>query len=120
MSSVARLGVYDFTIRKGDTLRIPFVFGGAGFDPTDITGWDAEIIISDFETPSSVLLTATTGNSKILIDGPNLTATLVLADTETDGLTWERGKYTLKLIDTPGTGDHATYVKGTACVVDDC
>lgn len=117
--SVTSVGKYDFTIRKGDTLNIPIVFGGTGFEPTDITGWDAELVAIDCKT-GDVLLTMTTGNSKIVVDGPALKISLVLSSAETEALTFTSAVYTLKLIDTPGTGSEVTYLTGTICIIDTC
>lgn len=114
--SVVDLGKYDFIIRKGDTLRRNLTWGGAGFEPTDITGWDAELVATDVET-GAVVLEMNTGNSKILIDGPNLKTTLYLSHTESAAIDWTRAEYTLKLIDTPGTGDNTTYITGIICAV---
>lgn len=119
MAQVQALGVHNFNILKGDTVRKPFGFGGDGFEPTDITGWDAEFRIVD-PNDKSLLLDANTGNGKVLIDGPNLTVTLYLTDTETSSLEWAKGCYTLKLIDTPGSGDAVSYMTGTICVKEGC
>jgi hypothetical protein len=115
--SIKKLGKYDFTIRRGDTVRKPFQFGGAGFEPTDITGFDAFFVVVDCDDPETVLLEATTLNGKVIVDGPSLVVTLLLTDAETDALTWDKGTYTLRLKDTPGTGDALTYITGVNCVI---
>lgn len=114
-----RVGKYDFSIRKGDTLRIPILFGGTGFEPVDITGWDADLVAKDMTT-GEVILSLSTGDGSIIIDGPNLTATLYLDDAATDALTFERAVHTFALRDTPGSGDRNTYLTGTIDVPDNC
>lgn len=111
-------GRYDIVIRKGDTYRKPLVFGGAGFTPTDLTGFTARLDIRDPDT-GALLVSLTTTNGKIIMGDTDLTVTLYLTDTETKDLAWSRGVYDFELKDTPGTGDVVTYLEGEVCVVDE-
>lgn len=111
-------GRLDLVIRKGDTYRKPMVFGGAGFTPTDLTGFTARMDIRDPDT-GALLVELTTSNGKILMGNTDLTVTLLLTDAETRAFTWSRGVYDFELKDTPGTGDVTTYLEGEVCVVDE-
>ena len=108
----------DFIARRGDTFRKPIVFGGAGFDPTDLTGFTARMDIRDPDT-DALLLSLTTANGKIIMGTTDLTVTLLLSDTETRDAVWEVGEYDFELKDSAGTGDVATYLFGTFCLVDE-
>lgn len=112
-------GRLDFVARRGDTFRMPIVFSGAGFEPTDLTGFTARMDIRAVNadgTPGALLLSLTTANGRIIMGDTDLTVTLLLTDVETRDAPWSVGIYDLELKDSGGTGDVATYVQGDFCI----
>lgn len=114
--SVDRPGQYPFQIIKGDDVRkaLNFTFPVGG--PTDISAWDAELVAVDCADGTTEVLNLTTGNGGIVM--ATLSATVIIDDVVTAAITWDEAKYTLKLIDTPGTGDKCTYVTGVICALE--
>jgi hypothetical protein len=116
--TIDQVASHDFKARRGDTFRKPLVFGGTGFDPTDLTGFTARMDIRDPDT-GALLISLTTTNGRILMGDTNLTVTLLLTDVETRDAVWSLGVYDFELKDSAGTGDVATYFEGEFCIEDE-
>lgn len=114
--SIDKAGVYDFKIRKGDTLRKPFNWTFPVGGPTDISAWDGELSAIDCDNDTSVLSLTTAGGGVLM---STLTTTIFMSAVETAALTWTRARFIHKLIDTPGTGDECTYIIGIICVIEE-
>lgn len=99
---------HTFTVDKGETW-VKTISATVDGTAVDHTGYTVEMDVrSDFNSTSE-LLTLTTGNSRVSINGSG-NIVLTLASSITASLTFERGVYDLKVTSPGGTVNY--YLRG--------
>jgi len=88
---------YNITIEQGADFQLELVYQDDNGDPIDLTGYTAEMQIREKLTTDPPFLTLSTANGRIVIDGPNGSITLSIANADTAALTQTAGVYDLEL-----------------------
>jgi len=95
---------HNLRIDQGATFREVITWNtGTPPELVDLTGATARAQIRSTLGSSSVLLSLTTENSKIVLGDEDGTITLALSATETAALTWTTGVYDLEIVFADGT-----------------
>lgn len=95
-------GLLDITVEQGSTFSLPLTLED-GNGAIDLTGAIARMEVRKPRTSDVVLLTLTTENGRINIDGSTGEVTLGITDEDTTALTFKRGVYDLELVYSNGT-----------------
>jgi hypothetical protein len=95
-------GSYDIYIEQGATLSLPIVWKDSAGTIINITGYTARMQVRQSVNSSTILLTATTENGKLVIDGSAGKVTISLSATDTAAITWLTGVYDLELVSSGG------------------
>jgi hypothetical protein len=90
-------GNYDIYIEQGATLSLPIIWKDSDGNVINITGYTARMQVRQTRPSTTVLLSATTENGKLVIDGSNGKVTISLSATDTSAITWLTGVYDLEL-----------------------
>lgn len=90
--------VHNFTIEQGVTFSKSFIWKDSNEDVIDLTGFSARMQVRQSVNSSTVLLSATTANSKLTITAAEGKVTLSLTDAETSALSFDFGVYDLELV----------------------
>jgi hypothetical protein len=88
-------GNYDIYIEQGATLSLPIIWKDSDGNVINITGYTARMQVRQTRPSTTVLLSATTENGKLVIDGSNGKVTISLSATA--AITWLTGVYDLEL-----------------------
>lgn len=94
-------GRYNFQVDQGSVFDVSLTYKVGG-TAIDLTGWTARMQVRATVDSSTVLLDLSTANDRIRVGSGGLIR-LVLDDTDTAALDWQRGVYDLEL--TNPTGD---------------
>ena len=95
-------GSYDIYIEQGATLSLPIVWKDSSGTVINITGYTARMQVRQSVNSSTVLLSATTENGKLVIDGSLGKVTISLSAADTAAITWHTGVYDLELVSSGG------------------
>lgn len=95
-------GSYDLYIEQGATLSLPIVWKDSEGAVINITGYTARMQVRQSVNSSTILLSATTENGKLVIDGANGKVTISLPAADTAAITWLAGVYDLELVSSGG------------------
>jgi hypothetical protein len=107
-------GSYDLYIEQGATLSLPIIWKDSDGNVINITGYTARMQVRQTRPSTTVLLSATTENGKLVIDGSNGKVTISLSATDTSAITWLTGVYDLELIS--GSGVVTRLIEGSVTV----
>ena len=91
-------GSYDIYIEQGATLSLPIVWKDSSGTVINITGYTARMQVRQSVNSPTVLLSATTANGKLVIDGAAGKVTITLSASDTASITWLTGVYDLELV----------------------
>ncbi len=107
-------GSYDLYIEQGATLSLPIVWKDSDGNVVNITGYTARMQVRQTVPATTILLSATTENGKLVIDGSNGKVTILLSAADTTAITWLTGVYDLELIS--GSGVVTRLLEGSVSV----
>jgi Big-like domain-containing protein len=108
-------GKLDLVIEQGATFRRTITYLQASGEPRDLTGYTARMQIKT-AAGGTLLYELTTGNGRIVIDGPNGRISMEILDTDTSGFTWTKGVYDLEIISAEATPTVTRLVEGKVTV----
>lgn len=91
-------GRYTLTIFQGASLSLPLVWKDSAGVVVNITGYTARLHVRQSIEDVATLLTLTTENGGIVVDGPAGKITLTMTAAATAALTFTSGVYDLELI----------------------
>jgi tRNA threonylcarbamoyladenosine modification (KEOPS) complex Pcc1 subunit len=89
---------HNFLIEQGTTFTKSFIWKDSAGDVINLTGFTARMQFRQNVSSSSILLSATTENSKIVITGAEGKVTINLSASDTAALTFSTAVYDLELI----------------------
>lgn len=89
---------HNFLIEQGTTFTKSFIWKDSAGDVINLTGFTARMQFRQNISSSSILLSATTENSKIVITGAEGKVTINLSASDTAALTFITAVYDLELI----------------------
>lgn len=95
-------GSYDLYIEQGATLSLPIVWKDSDGNVVDLTGYTARMQVRQTVPATTILLSATTENGKLVIEGVDGKVTILLSAEDTTAITWLTGVYDLELISGDG------------------
>lgn len=93
---------YDFYIEQGTTWTRQLVCKDGADEVVDLSNYTARMQIRASTKSTAVLISLTTENGRITIDGPNGSITLLVIPTDTTPLEVTRGVYDIEIIDPTG------------------
>lgn len=96
-------GKYDFTLEQGATFSRDIVYKDANGAIVNLTGYSARMQIRVFKDSSAALLSATTQNGKITVDGAAGKISVVIAPSDTNALDFDKAVYDLEIESASGT-----------------
>ena len=105
---------YDFEIEQGADLDKTFTWKDSAGAPVSLVGYTARMQVRKNISAPEVLLSLTTENSRISIDGAAGQVILHVDAATTSAITWTSGVYDIELIS--GAGKVFRLVRGTVTV----
>ena len=92
-------GRYDLTIYQGSTFSKSIqIRESDGLTPVNMTGYTARLQMRETFDSSTILVTLTTENGGISIDGATGSIVLTMSATATAALTWTAARYDLEIV----------------------
>ena len=104
----------NIIVNQGEHLAADLLYTDKDGTAINLTGYTATLKVRETLESDTVLLTMTTANSKITIDGAAGKITLIISATDSAALPLGRLVYDLLLID--GSGHQDRFVKGVVIV----
>jgi len=95
-------GIYDIYIEQGATYNQPLVWKDSSGTAVNVTGYTARMQIRKTVDATTIILTLTTENGRIIVGGANGLITLLVSAADTAALTTFCGVYDLEVISPAG------------------
>jgi hypothetical protein len=92
---MATAGIYNFILDQGSTWTLTIVYEDPNGTPINLTGYIAEMQIRKKASSATAVLTLSTSNGGITINGPTGTLSLIATDEQTQVI--EEGIYVYDL-----------------------
>jgi len=115
---MASPGLYDFTVKKGDTWAQVLTFRDGYQTPLNVTGCTARMDIKAAQTDSTSILSLTTAgtSANMTLGGALGTLTISVAASVTSAITNDTGLYDLQIASS--TGATTTFLEGKVTFID--
>lgn len=94
-------GNYDLEIEQGATFTLEMFYVDENGDPVDLSGQTARMQIRQYVSAPAVLLSLTTENGRISIDGPAGKIALLIDAEDSAAIDWRKGVYDLEIVANP-------------------
>lgn len=91
-------GIYNWVLEQGTTLVRNFIYKDADDEVVDLTGATARLQIRPYVSSDQTLLSLTTANGKLAIDGAAGKITMTITPTDTDGVDFDTAVYDLEIV----------------------